>query len=843
MSKKHKHKKKPQYNDQNNFDKPIASDVSPSIEDTEEEAFDEGNDDVSSMEPSAEDAVVEIEPDEVEESAEPVQAEEEDLEPWLRSEPAETEEHEEAPVEESIDQPVEEAVVEEPEEVPVEEEPIDQPDEAEVPVEEPIDQPIEETVEEEGPAEEEVLLTEDVFAENQPAYDEEADAFAEEVPAYEQEEAPEDGYVADETPDFAQEEQPAEENIEPWLDETPAEAVETAVAEESIDQPADESEAVEADEAVEAGAQPEAEESEAVEPEGETVPDGAEEDNPAEAEEGATPEQSEEEKAEAERVAQEKAAKKAEQKAKRKAWVKKHVGLIVALCLVVLVGAGLATGHFVTTMKVAFIHKVEDLQKAVDAGKKTEYIFKSDIIYDGDLALSNVNLDMNDHTLEVKGNLTITGDGFVGYKKTVWHKPQAGGHVIVTGNYAQTGNIAWYSTLTANAVTITGDLTVGNDFAVPALTVSGSLSVTGRVEADAVTVGGDMTVSGQVSSAVTLAGNADISGSVRTISGGKTVSVQGEAQSIDGVEKLYLYPDSNVAAFTADAYYFVQYLEAPTVVVKKVNGVQTLLISHVLNADGYKITVDGVEGEYDAPKAAGENTAYTMPDLAPGNYKVTVTPYSSKPDQFIGGANAQIKMSYYVQLATPQVAVGEEIKEDGEHVVVTIQKVDYANEFVLNVRGKEIKVKAEDGVTTYDITSLVDGTGSYDVYVYAKPPKKGNYETSETTLVTYVRQTTAVLTSVTAYKVDAAVEAVVEGTDAYYYLVEWKKDASVVGTVYVKAAAEGATTTRFVPADGVTVDAVTVTPLGKGYHRTGNAASTVVLAEKPVPAAPETPAE
>ena len=650
-----------------------------------------------------------------------------------------------------------------------------------------------------------------------------------EEPQEEAEEAVEEASV--ETPEEDVEELPAEdvaeEEAEPQVEDIPTE--EAVEAEENVAEEAPQAEPI-------AEAEPQEEAEQETQEEADAASEEAEQETEADGALEKTPEELEAEKAQAEeeeRKRQEAAEKKAAAKAKRKEWVKKHVGLIVILCVAVLLAAGLATGHFVTTMKVAFIHKVEDLEKALAEGKKTEYIFKSDIIYNGDLALEGVKVDMNKHTLEVKGNLTYTGDGFIGYKKMFWGKPQVGGAVIVEGAYTQLGNVSWYSPLAAERAEVTGDLAIYDTFSAAPLSVTGSLTVAGEYvnELADVIVGGDLTVSGKVNGRVALTGDADVAGNVKSIVGGKAVKVCGAVEEIDGAEKLYLYPDSEVGSFKADTYYFVQYLEAPTVVVKKVNGTQYLLISHVLNADGYKIKVEGTDAEYDARKTTGENTAYSMPDLDPGNYKVNVMPYSDTPDVYLSGASTQIKLSYYVQLATPVVTVDEVAEEDGTHVVVNIQKVQYAANYVVHVGGKDYTVKAEDGVTTYDITSLVTGTGSYDVYVYAKPPKKGNYETSETTLVTYVRSATATV-SVTAYAVEGgSIEATISGADAYYYLVEWKKGDVVVDSVAIKAIAEGnSVQTALTMAD---VDTVTVTPLAKGYYRTGAAYSTAVLAAKP----------
>ena len=547
-----------------------------------------------------------------------------------------------------------------------------------------------------------------------------------------------------------------------------------------------------------------------------------------------TPEEIAEENARAEeaaRLAREKAEKKAAAKAKRKAWCKRHVGLIVFLCLIVLLGAGLATGHFVTTRNVAFIHKVEDLEKAVAAGKKTEYIFKSDINYEGSLTLTGVSLDMNDYTLTVRDDLFMSGDVFVGSKKTIWHRPQVGGAVIVGGTYSQTGNVRWYSALEANTVKVTGDLAVATDFDTKGLNVSGALDVDGNVKANEVTVGGDLTVAGVIKAPVTISANADISGTVQSILGGKKVVVKGTVGDVVDSESLYLYPDSNVTTFAVGAYYFVQYLETPTVLVKKVDGTQMLLISHVHNADGYKVTIDSTSLEYDVRRdLEAANTAYVMPNLDPGDYNVTVVPYSDTPDVYISGSSAKIKLSYYVQLATPVVTIDEVSAEETVKVIVSIEKVDFASNFIVNVAGTDVTVKAEDGVTTCDITDKIKNVGSYDVYVYAEPPKKGNYERSETTLVTYVRMATATAT-VNPVIVENGIDVVITGTDAYYYLVEWKKGDVTVSSVSVKAnSGETVAHTDLTSAD---VDAVCVTPLAKGYYRTGEVVKVAVTQPQP----------
>lgn len=710
----------------------------------------------------------------------------------------------ETPVEEAdFDQPADEArVAEQVDEDTAEETSYDvalaqEEDSADV-EEQPYREEVPADVEEEPEAQ--VPVAENVPAQNAP------EASAEDTFAIGEESAEEN--TAEDTEEAAQSVDVAPDQDEEVETEQADEDVE-ALAEENVEAPVEESTEVPSEESEEAFAEESAEENA---------------ETPEEEESEASPESQEEAEArrqEEARVAAEKAEKKAAHKAKVKAWFKKHLLLVILLALGVLVAAGLATGHFVSTMHVAFIHNSDDLDKAIAAGKKKEYVIKSDVIYNGNLALDNVNVDMNRYTLEVKGDLTLKGDVYVGYKKTIWSKPITGGTVIVEGTYTQVGNVAWYSKLSAPTMGVTGDLAVDNEFSTNTLAVSGALDVSGTLTAQDVNVTGNLSVSGTVNGRVVIAADAVVEGSVSSLAGGNVVTVKGTVGSVNGAQALYLYPDSNVADFDVAHYYFVQYLEAPTVLVQSVGGTQVLLISDVSGADGYKVSVQGNDLEYDVPKAVGAaNTGYSLPDLAPGDYTISVSPYSHHPDVYLSGAATTISVSYYVQLATPVVTVAPVVGEDGTHIVVRIQKVDHAASFVINVKGKDYTVDAVDGETTFDITDMAAEVGSYDVYVYAQPAKKSNYRTGEKALVTYFkRETVALGVEVVATETELLVN--VAGSNAYYYLVEWQKDGVTLGSVARKASTEAVTVV--IALDGIEVDTVVVTPLTRGYYEAGDA--------------------
>lgn len=563
------------------------------------------------------------------------------------------------------------------------------------------------------------------------------------------------------------------------------------------------------------------------------------EDSPAPAE-GASSDEPKEEalseeelrRAEEERLrAEEKAKRKAERKEKTKEWFRKHKILVIVLCVVFVVGVGMTVGHFVTTMHVAFIHKAEDLDKAIANNKKTEYIVKSDVVYNGDLAIGDVDIDMNKHTLQVNGNLMMEGEGFVGYKAFYWGKPKAGGVVNVQGTYVQTGNRAWYSTLMAATVGINGDLAVGGDIQTTNLDVNGNLTVSGTVEAESVHVGGDLSVAGKMQAPVTLGdtSKAVVEGEALSLDGGATVTVKGSVGTVTGADALYVYPESQLKEFNVHTYYFVEYLEAPTVLVKEENGSQTLLISHVHHADGYEIGIDGKEEVYNAKKnAAGDNTAYSLPNLEPGDYTIRVKPYANESDVYVAGAETKIKVSYYVQLTEPHLDITKEVREDGTHVTLTIGAVSHAGDYVICVGGKKVKVNAGEDDVQYDLTAYVSEVGSYDVYVYAEPPKKTNYKQSESAMITYVSDSTVSveIAGVLAPDSGPIVATITGGANVYYYRVEWTKAGAVVQTTYVLAQADSVTvTTALTIAE---VDGITVTPLAKGYYKSGEAKSASV---------------
>jgi hypothetical protein len=252
----------------------------------------------------------------------------------------------------------------------------------------------------------------------------------------------------------------------------------------------------------------------------------------------------------------------------------------------------------------------------------------------------------------------------------------------------------------------------------------------------------------------------------------------------------------------------------------------------VLNADGYKIAVSGgkdFSSEYVAEKKVGDNTRYALPDLSPGDYTIVITPYSNAPEKFISRDTATINVSYYVQLALPKAA----ITEDGAQIAVSIDKVDYAEKFRLTINGKDYDVTAQDGKTSYDITSIVKegGVGTYNISIVALPKDGSNYQQSEPSLIYYISNVTATIDTVTVNVTDSGVSATIRGAGAYYYLVEWQKNGITVAKDNVRVI-DNADVIAKTTLKASEVDKVKVTPLVKGYYVAGD----VVYAQVEAPA-------
>ena len=629
-----------------------------------------------------------------------------------------------------------------------------------------------------------------------------------------QDESSEEAPQEEAEPEQPQEE-PAEEPMEEQSDEAPIE-------EQSFEQP--EEEPLEEQPQEEVQEQP-AEEN-AVGPEEDSHPElgSQEQEEPLEeAPQDVIPqdepiqELTDEQKAEAEAQAkEEKARKKAERAAKTREWFKKHIALVVSLSLVVLLAAGLCTGHFVMTRNVAFIHSADGLQKAIAKGKKTEYVFKNDVIWTGDLSLDGVNLDLNDHTLEVKGNLNLGGDGFVGYKKFIWSKPQVGGKVIVEGNLTMTGTRDLYSEFTVSGQVTGIDLNVYGDLGAASVILSGNLDVEGKID-----------------SMVTLGGNALVNGEVATINGGREVVAHGKIGRVMGADELYVYPESDVEAYSeVGNAYFVQYLEAPMVYVSKdANGNQMLVISHVLNADRYSIEISGIADADTVKKGAGDNTLYVLPDLDPGDYTVTVKPVSDQPKIYVSRDVTSVKVSYFVQLATPVFGIESGVDAEGNlAVTVNIAPVEHAAAFVVSVNGTERRINAADGAVSLSIGDLITEVGTYNVTVYAVQPS-GNYRDSEKALKSYVHTATTSL-SATASKVEGGVRIHVScvGGQAYYYTIEWGEGEE---SKSLSIRSQGTETEYLL--EGVEATSFVIRPLAKGYVENGAAVNVKVGEEAPDP--------
>lgn len=526
---------------------------------------------------------------------------------------------------------------------------------------------------------------------------------------------------------------------------------------------------------------------------------------------------SEEEKAKL----QAKQEKKALRKQKTKAWFAKHKVLVIVLCLVVLLAVGLTVGHFVTCRNVVFVHNAEDLLTAIEKGKKTELILKNDVVVEQDLTIKGFDLDLNNHTLLVKGTLTLdSGDktAFAGQKKYIWSAPQQGGTIDCYSLSLAGKEWQLWSNVRAYEAWVTCDTTINGTVAIEWLETPVSSWVS-AVKVDNCT----LTVKGSVVGGIQLS-HADLNvyGTIDTSSFGDVVRVYdgGKATNIAACDKLYLYPQSEVQSYTAAHCYFVRQLEAPTVMVTDQNGQYFATISAVWGATSYKLTLG--DKEWIVPvDTTVQAASYALPAMDPGNYTLQVVAVGDDPDVLLDSVAATCEVGYFVKLDTPTFVVNRTQTEDGAtSTVLVITNVPHAGSYNVTVNGKTLTVAAGDQANaSVDISEYLPDVGTVVVQVQAA--QNGNYLAGDTAMQTLVLTQQVELQAQVSVVDEKAVLHVNAGKGQAYYYSVVVKNAEGTAVWQSNVLATGQPEQDIVllgGAWGTDIVEVTVQALTRGYY-------------------------
>ncbi len=486
--------------------------------------------------------------------------------------------------------------------------------------------------------------------------------------------------------------------------------------------------------------------------------------------------------------------KKKKAPSKAALWCRKHVLLLTLLCLgLAIIGVCLG-GHFYHTKDMLFIHSVEDIDKAENAGGIL--VFREDITYDGNLNLNNYNFDMNGHTFTVNGVLSMTADketiGFGIRKKKAYEK---GGTIVAQKITFDGGN----TDVTLNADIIADDISLTTDQLTIGSTVKNA-EETAKLSVQATKA----VVCGKILGVANLSTATDyeLYGVTTRINGGKAITVfdNGECSLITDSNAVTLYPAAKVTALqNVGSVLMLEKLNAPaTLNVVENDGSYICYIGEVLNADGYTYTIGEITDTV-------TGTAFVLPALTPGDYTLSVTAFSNN-SKYLASDAATVTVAYNIKLGAPTVA----ISADGNTLTITAANgvaLPTSYEYTVNGTSYTYDIPADETTSVIDISAYTQEVGTYNVYVTAKH-RDSHYTVSDKVLKTYVRK--AVLaTPVVTYEIYLTYTQFtvtwepVEHAD--YYLVTYGDY-----TLYTKNAA--------CSLDYAADTELTVTAIGSGYY-------------------------
>jgi len=408
---------------------------------------------------------------------------------------------------------------------------------------------------------------------------------------------------------------------------------------------------------------------------------------------------------------------------------KRHLRLFIIAILLLLVAGGLTAGHFIATRHLAFIHSEANVQKAMAKERITTLVLKKDVTLDGDLKMPRtVNLDLNEHTLTVKGALSIpvNEDLSIGYKTKGEYKK---GGKIVAKSFTLTGT---------KGVTLLADL----DTAESSITCSNLTLESEMPQADGVHEFNvaKIAYSGRAAGTFKLSTTSSLTlnGEVREITGGSTVHLKsGKVTLLSDAQEVYLYEGASAEKIVnVGNYYHVTTLAAPKkITVVEENGDFILRVSEVIGATEIRYTVNDVEKDPVKITAGSHVTEIRLEELIPGEQTVSVI--ASAPDDpcYLDSEAKSVTFSFSAKLGDPTVNVSE---EDGK-VSLIISEVNHANSYRYTIDGNEHKTKENE--LTVDISEDTKEGGVHIIEVVAESDNK-YYAGSNAVMTSYIRYLT-----------------------------------------------------------------------------------------------------
>ena len=564
-------------------------------------------------------------------------------------------------------------------------------------------------------------------------------------------------------------------------------------------------------------------------------------------------------------------------KAKKPLTAKQKKNIIIAvLCIVAIIGVGLGVGlpvyfHFKDKIMVA---EAADFNK--DITKGTYFVLSKDVVIDGDLDMSargNYSIDLQGHTLTVRGTLTYSTDsakdikigntkkkayvegGVIDADKIVISTLNANVEILSntqTGRAEILAKRVTISSMTAadgisvgaQNISLTGAISTGNASQIilssTAVDANAQASATGKIGGKLALENVDLiaTASSSITSIVLDdQSTAQISGTIEAgIEGGKKVAMLGghSCSEYKNVATLAIYR-AGAGDYTikgCDKVVYIDKLATPVdlIIEERAGGKIFAVSAKVVGATNYVFNVDGTEHvasgnqlDISALMSNGGAGKHIITVYAKGNYDFA-TLETADATVYVDSDSTKIEYAYKITLATPE---NLQVAEDSNGIYLAFSKVDFADYYTVDVAGQQLRFEADKDAATqkFYLTEVLKEVGNYSVRVTAHS-NVAEILSSKQAMTSYTKtQQLGVATELTARENGAQINvswSAVEGADSY---IIFAND----GGRLVELGRTSMTSFSFDKTLLGSATEVSVVAQGNGYYITGGFATTPIV--------------
>lgn len=564
-------------------------------------------------------------------------------------------------------------------------------------------------------------------------------------------------------------------------------------------------------------------------------------------------------------------------KSKKPLTAKQKKNIIIAvLCIVAIIGVGLGVGlpvyfHFKDKIMVA---EAADFNK--DITKGTYFVLSKDVVIDGDLDMSargNYSIDLQGHTLTVRGTLTYSTDsakdikigntkkkayvegGVIDADKIVISTLNANVEILSntqTGRAEIVAKRVTISSMTAadgisvgaQNISLTGAISTGNASQIilssTAVDANAQASATGKIGGKLALENVDLiaTASSSITSIVLDdQSTAQISGTIEAgIEGGKKVAMLGghSCSEYKNVATLAIYR-AGAGDYTikgCDKVVYIDKLATPVdlIIEERAGGKIFAVSAKVVGATNYVFNVDGTEHvasgnqlDISALMSNGGAGKHIITVYAKGNYDFA-TLETADATVYVDSDSTKIEYAYKITLATPE---NLQVAEDSNGIYLAFSKVDFADYYTVDVAGQQLRFEADKDAATqkFYLTEVLKEVGNYSVRVTAHS-NVAEILSSKQAMTSYTKtQQLGVATELTARENGAQINvswSAVEGADSY---IIFAND----GGRLVELGRTSMTSFSFDKTLLGSATEVSVVAQGNGYYITGGFATTPIV--------------